>query len=124
MTDEIKQAIREVVAESHMAVSKNVSEIGSEVQKLNGHGRLAKLLRTDLGLLMAVLSFLAMVLSPYFMIKTDIELIRQDVSDMSENLKDVGSDIKQIKVDASFLGERVSKIEGALSAMGITKVRQ
>lgn len=120
--EELKEAVREVVTESHQVVAKAQSDNLAEIKKLNGIGKIPKWFKSDFGALIAIVVFLTGILGPYFLIKQDIALIMQDVETVKESLNSFTLDIKQTKMDASLLGERVSKIEGALSALGITKM--
>jgi len=129
MTDEdLKRIVREVVMESHQAValvqSKQYQAINDNLTQLNGFGKLAKFIRTDIGVAMSVLLFLVSVLAPYFGIKNDISLIQNDMHYIKSAVTEVRQATEVLQENSIDINNRVSKIEGFLTTLGLgTKLK-
>jgi hypothetical protein len=74
--------VAQKVEESHSSVAQTVSGFGSEIQKLNGIGKVPKFFKTDFGFLVAVILFLVSILTPYYLIKMDIAILYEKISNI------------------------------------------
>ncbi len=115
-------SIKVDVESSHQSVAKSVSGFGSEIQKLNGIGRIPKFFKTDFGFLVAVLLFLVSILTPYYLIKIDIAVIFEKLNTTTEQIKDLSGDISVVNKDQHIISERVSKLEGIISRNAKTDI--
>src|SRR5574343_163618 len=74
----------EITKKERETNSNQLGYIHKNLANLNGHGRLWKLLKTDIGALVGLIVFITSVIAPYFLIKTDIEVINLKLDNVIE----------------------------------------
>lgn len=91
-------------------------------KSLNGYGRLWKLLKTDIGAVIALIVFIVSVIAPYFLIRTDIAVMSEKLDTVIKEVSGLQGSSKEFSAAVSLLDSRISKIEGALGTTGLLKV--
>lgn len=117
--EQLKQIVREVVSESHQSIAAVQSNMFSQIDKnLNGHGKISKLIRTDVGATIALIVFISSIITPYFLIKTNIAVIDYKLDNVIKDSKEISKELSEhMKLSnqlISNLDSRVSKVEGVL----------
>lgn len=122
-TDFIKEVVRDVVKdvvfESHQAIANVQSNTLSEVKKLNGQGKVAKFLKTDLGLIITFTLFLSGIFSSYYSLKNDISLNAKDTNDILKTIDRIELFMTSSEKDQAQLNNRVSVLESFLKNLGL-----
>ena len=106
----------EVTKQDRETHSNQLKYVSNSLENLNGYGKVYKVLKTDFGFTVALITFLVSVLSPYFLIKNDISLINLNVNNVKEDMKEVKNNVFSVKESTNDLNGRVSNIEGRLNA--------
>lgn len=114
----------DVVGQSHQAIAKIQSDSLNEIRRLNGYGRIVSFLRTDFGIIVALVGAVSAVLAPYFLIKQDIALLKHDLDSVKESIEGVGGLISQNQTNIALISNRLSNLEGIISGSGIIKKQQ
>lgn len=95
--------------------SNQLDYINKNLINLNGYGKLWKLVRSDIGLVIAIVTFIVSILAPYFIIKNDIALINQKLDRTIKDMETTTGSIVTITENLGKLDGRISKIEGILT---------
>jgi len=93
-------------------------------KSLNGYGRGWKLLKTDIGFFIAMITFLISIIAPYFLIRTDIAVMNEKLDTVIKEVSIIQSSNKTFSQFLGQLDSRVSKIEGAMEVRNELKTNQ
>lgn len=85
--------------------------------------KILRLIRSDVGMVISIISFAAMVLAPFYSVKIDIAVMQNDIKTFIASLKE--NDITDKAQDTKLVDiqKDVSQIKGALGQRGVNVMK-
>ena len=114
--EELKNLLYDVIYEATKADkqthSNTLQYINQSLDGLNGHGRIWKYLKTDIGALIVLITFIVSIITPFFLLNTELTLNGQ-------KLDRVIQDVSKVSEIVTLNSGRISKIEGKLELKSV-----